>query len=268
MSPTNITLSSEAGSYDIISITSNTEWTARVDSDWLDLDQESGRNNGVIQISARSQNNSTTSRHTNVTISGGGLNRTVTVSQAGSSPILNVSPTDIYLGSGIGSSDILSISSNVEWSVSTDASWLSVTPTNGENNDIVTLTTVTENTLTSSRSEMLTISGGGLIRYINVTQNGSTPLLLVNPTNVTLGNSAGSSETISVTSNINWEVDVNSEWLTLSPVVGTENGIITLTARTENPTTNSRSSIVTIRGGGFSRTVTVTQAGSDPQERQ
>jgi hypothetical protein len=60
------------------------------------------------------------------------------------------------------------------WSVSDNATWLSVSPTAGSNNGSFTVS-ATANTGTAGRSGTVTVTGGGLQRTVAVTQNGTTP---------------------------------------------------------------------------------------------
>ncbi|MBP1674498.1 MAG: putative binding domain, N-terminal, partial [Bacteroidetes bacterium] len=65
-----------------------------------------------------------------------------------------------------------------------------------------------------------------------------------------------------IASNTNWTVTISETWLILSSNNGTGDATITVTVQ-NNPTANSRNSVVTVRATGVSDiTVTVTQAGS------
>jgi len=77
-------------------------------------------------------------------------------------------------------------------------------------------------------------------------------------------NQAASNTTVSVTSNITWNMPTsNVSWLTISnitPTTRTGNGSFRINAA-ENTGTASRSGTITVSGGGISRTITVTQQG-------
>nr|WP_321225369.1 polysaccharide lyase family 7 protein [uncultured Psychroserpens sp.] len=66
-------------------------------------------------------------------------------------------------------------------------------------------------------------------------------------------------QTITVTSNLNWTANEDVSWITISPSSGTNNGAISISVE-ENQNTNNRSGIVTVNGGNISRSVTITQA--------
>ena len=81
-----------------------------------------------------------------------------------------------------GESKSFTITSNVNWTVTDDKSWISVTPTSGSNNDSVEIT-VTKNTTFSARTGIVTVTGGSLTRTVNVNQDAGDPkanLVLIN----------------------------------------------------------------------------------------
>lgn len=84
---------------------------------------------------------------------------------------LTVTPTSLSLAAGAGSASV-AVSSNVTWSVTDNASWLTVSPAAGSGNGNFTVS-ATANSGTTSRSAVITVSGGSLSRTIQVTQSGS-----------------------------------------------------------------------------------------------
>jgi hypothetical protein len=119
-------------------------------------------------------NTGATSRSGVVTVSGGGLSRTITVNQASqpNDAFINVAPTSLSFNSGAASMNV-SVTSNVGWSVTDNQAWISVTPGSGANNGTIAVS-VTANSGTASRSGTVTVSGGGLSRTIAVTQAGQS----------------------------------------------------------------------------------------------
>ena len=106
-----------------------------------------------------------------MTVAGGGISQTVNVTQTGVETFLTISPASLNLGPNSGSIGTFSVSSNVNWSVNDDASWLSITPFSGSNNGTVTVMSSSANSSSSSRSATVSITGGGLTRTAIVTQN-------------------------------------------------------------------------------------------------
>ena len=85
------------------------------------------------------------------------------------------------------------------------------------------------------------------------------PNLSVSPTSYNFTASGGTSSTITVTSNQSWTVSSNASWLTTSRTNGSNNNTFTMTASANTSTSSSRSAIVTVAGGGITKTVSVTQ---------
>ena len=88
---------------------------------------------------------------------------------------LNVGVTDLNLGPDTGSSADFSIESNINWTVSSDESWLDIDPVSGSNDGLVSVTAASENTSSESRSTVITVSwsdGSGMTRSITVAQQG------------------------------------------------------------------------------------------------
>jgi poly(beta-D-mannuronate) lyase len=67
---------------------------------------------------------------------------------------------------------------------------------------------------------------------------------------------------ITITSNLNWTVSEATNWITITPSSGTNNGSINITVEA-NPTFNNRTGIVTVLGGDISRDITITQAAAE-----
>ena len=84
--------------------------------------------------------------------------------------------------------------------------------------------------------------------------------LAVSPASSSYTSSAGSA-TVNVTSNVGWTVSDNQSWLSTSLAGGSNNGSfqISVIANTE---ASSRTGTVTVTGGGITRTITITQAGT------
>ena len=71
---------------------------------------------------------------------------------------------------------------------------------------------------------------------------------------------ASGSYTFDVISNVSWTVSESSDFISVSPTTGSNDGTLTVTYL-ENDTTESRSGSVTVEGGGFVREHTLTQSG-------
>jgi glycosidase len=149
----------------------------------------------------------TTATFTNVAVTGG------------SSPTLSVSPTSLSVGSGAGNSTI-SVTSNTNWSVTDNQTWITVSPTSGSNNGSFSVS-VTANTGTA-RTGTVTVTAGSLTQTINVSQSapsaGAYYTIRNRWTNAYLydaGNNVGYGSTVA-NNNYKWEkvtVDATYFWL-------------------------------------------------------
>ena len=83
LSPTALSFASAASS-SAVNVTANVGWAVTDDQSWLGASPVSGSNNGSFTISATA-NTATTARTGTVTVSGGSLTRTLSVTQAGQS---------------------------------------------------------------------------------------------------------------------------------------------------------------------------------------
>jgi Carbohydrate binding module (family 35)/Viral BACON domain/Secretion system C-terminal sorting domain len=81
ISPSSLSVGSGAGSSNI-AVTANVSWTVSDDQTWITVSPTSGSNNGTVAV-AVTANTASTSRSGTVTITGGSITRTVTVTQAG-----------------------------------------------------------------------------------------------------------------------------------------------------------------------------------------
>jgi ABC-type molybdenum transport system ATPase subunit/photorepair protein PhrA len=174
--------------------------------------------------------------------------------------ILSVSPNTLNIAAANGSTASFNVTSNINWTVASNQTWLSVNPSNGSGNGTVTLTAEANPTI-SARTATVTLSGKDVkSQTVTVTQSPGEAILTVSPANIDIAPTAGDT-TITITSNTDWTVASNQTWLSVNPSNGSGNGTVTLTA--EANTTSARNAIVTISGKGVnSQTISVHQFGT------
>jgi hypothetical protein len=82
----------QGGDSSMFSVSANVPWTATDDADWLAVTPPSGVDDGTVTVAA-TENTSTASRSATVTVTGGGITRTATITQAGAQdPYLAAAP--------------------------------------------------------------------------------------------------------------------------------------------------------------------------------
>jgi hypothetical protein len=240
-------------------VTTTAAWTATSNSAWCTV-TPSGTGNGTL-TATYTANTGGSSRVANITVAVTGAPPViVTVTQAGTSPTLSVSPPNQNVTATAGNTSF-TVTSNSAWTVGSNAAWCTVTPS-GNGNGTITAT-YTQNIPITSRTANITVTVTGLAPVlVSVTQAAGSPTLAVTPQNQNVSAAAGNTN-FSVTSNSSWTVSSNSAWCTVTPS-GTSDGTIVATY-TLNPLTTSRIANITVTVAGVSPVVvTVTQSGSAP----
>jgi len=244
-------------------ITSNISWTVSSDQNWLSVNPASGTGNGTITVTAQA-NPTAATRTATVTVSGSGVtSQTVTVTQVAGTATLTVSTNNLNVASANGSIASFNVTSNINWTVSSDQSWLSVSPANGTGNGTITVTAEANPTV-ATRSANVTVSGTGVTsQTVTVTQSAGTVTLSVSPLSLDVAASEGSSSTFTITSNTGWVVLSNETWLKVSKPFGNGNSEVMVIAEA-NPTADERTGTIMVSAtGAGTQTVTVTQAAGE-----
>ena len=170
VTPPNRDVTSPAGST-TFTVTSNSAWTSSSSATWCTV-TSGGSGNGTINANY-TENMSVTQRVATITVMVSGLpNQTVTVTQAGATPTLAVSPGNQNVPASSGSTSF-SVTSNTTWTASSSAAWCTVDPSGTGNG---TLNANYEaNTTNLSRTANITVTVTGLApQVVTVTQAAST----------------------------------------------------------------------------------------------
>ena len=167
-------------------------WTIQNNNSWVHLSQTNGTGYPTISVTIDA-NNTAETRIATLTIDPG--NATHVITQQGIVGSLTVTQTSLTLESASNSSGQINVTSNISWTASDDASWLTVSPASGSNNGTITVTATSANTIENSRVATVTITGSGITRTVTVTQSGQsiTPELTVIPSSLTLSSASNSS---------------------------------------------------------------------------
>ena len=158
---------------DSFSITSNTSWSITSDQTWCIVSTSSGSDNATVMVNV-TENTSTSSRTATITVKAGDLSKTITITQAGANPTLQLNKSSMTFESSNGSISF-TITSNTSWSVTSNQTWCKVSTSSGSDNGTITVN-VSENTSTSSRTATITVKTGGLSQTFTVTQAGAKPV--------------------------------------------------------------------------------------------
>ena len=159
----------------------------------------------------------------------------------------------------------LSITSNLDWSVSSGSDWFSVTPTTGSGDGEITIT-IEENNTGEIRSEAITIESTNagdqeITKTIRLTQSDeSVPFLTVSDETVLFSNEFGESE-LTISSNTEWSASVNSEWIELDKTSGEGSDVVKVTVQANETIVDRDGIIVFSDGAGLDIEVAVIQEG-------
>ena len=159
----------------------------------------------------------------------------------------------------------ISVMSNLDWQVLDTNSWITVSPISGSGYGRFNIT-VSENTSGVIRTGEFTLEStnagdeNNISVSVIVSQSDTEPAeLTVSKTELELDASAQNSS-ISLTSNIDWIVETDKEWITVSPESGSINETLIITVEANEELTE-RSGVVTVSGGELSKSIHISQAG-------
>ena len=224
-------------------------WTATTGAAWLSITGgASGTGNGTVSYSVAA-NGTTSTRSGTLTIAG----QTFTVNQAAGCSY-SITPTATNVGSGASTGNVaVGTAASCPWTASSSAAWISITAgANGSGPGTVSYS-IAANTGTSSRTGSATIAG----QTFSVTQAGVPCNYALNPVSTTLGPAAGPGTVgVIAQSGCAWTAASGTAWITVtSGANGSGNGTVGFSV-TANPTTQSRSGVITIGGQAFNVTQT------------
>ena len=161
VTPGNQNVTSQPGSTNF-TVSSNTGWMASCMQSWCNC-TGSGSGNGSITANY-DVNTSILQRVATITVSASGVaSQTVTVTQAGAAPNLNVSPPSQTVAQTTGTTSF-TVTSNTSWTVSSDQTWCTVNPSGNGNGTISA--TYQANQTNVQRTANITVMANGLTAQI------------------------------------------------------------------------------------------------------
>src|SRR6185436_6279651 len=189
-------------------------------------------------------------------------------------PAIGASPASLSFTAETGTNpaaQTLSISNTgagtLTWIASSNAAWLTLSPSSGSGNGAVTLSVATGTMTPGTYSSAVTLTATGansvtIPASFTVT---APPAIGASPTTLsftaTQGGANPAPQTLSISNTgggtLNWTANETTPWLTLSTTGGTGNGSITLTATTGSLSVGTTSGTVTLSGGTGATPVTI-----------
>ncbi len=181
------------------------------------------------------------------------------VSKMDNPPSISVSSNKLNLPATANNDISLTIYSTVDWNIRSNQSWLTVNKTAGSDTAIIKLI-ATDNPAYSSRKTTLVVSGSGLPEIIiSVTQAATIPALSVSTDSLNSSYASNNQPSVTVYSNIGWNINSKYSWITPSVKSGSDTSLITFDV-SANRTINQRIDTVTVSGNDVqSRNIIITQ---------
>lgn len=178
ISPSSLSNYNASGGSKTITITSSGTWSVSTSQNWISFSRVTGTNGQTTVVTCDS-NSSFSPRSGLITFSCGTLTQTVNVYQDGVQPVITVDPTSISNVSSSGGTYQFSITSNCDWTITSD-SWITISGTSsGSGNRSNIQITVASNS-GSSRTGYIYVSdddGRAETATITISQSGTAPII-------------------------------------------------------------------------------------------
>ena len=223
VSDKNLTFAS-IGETQSITVESNIAWKVVADDyDWLTITPtkgELGATTMKIEAEANRENND---RKATVTLSGTGsddkVTAEITILQQNDGPYIILSESEIDVPS-VGCDKSVTIESNISWSASCSADWITLSPKSGNKGATTMQITIKSHSQETPRSATIKISNSeqGVSKEIKVTQ--FTPYIKTDKSSINFAATNNSAQTVVITTNLAWKISCDADWITVLPRVG------------------------------------------------
>ena len=229
------------------------------DWSWITPSKKSGeRGNSEFKL-VIAENKTVNKRNATITVQNliYNLSHDITITQKGEVPAISISKGSIT-ASVEGGKDVVTVTSNIPWTASCDADWVTLSHTKGEKRETSINVAIKANATTTDRTATVKITNSeyGITKEIKISQGKFVPELKVDVTEISTS-TAGETKPVKVTSNIPWTASCSADWVTLSQTKG-EKGETTLNITIKaNATTSDRSATVKISNSEYNKTATI-----------
>ena len=255
VNPTEVS-SDAAGTSVDVTVTSNVAWTAESADKWVTVSPDNGVAGETKVTVTVKKNNSEDARETTVNFSGEGAVATVAVSQFGKDVVTIDKKT--YAATPAGGSDAVKVTANTDWTATSSAEWVTVTPAEGAAGEATATVTVAPNAAAEAREAKVTFVAGEAKAEYTVSQEAVS--VTVSQSTVKVAGE-GAEATVTVTANAAWTATVDADWVTVDPIEGEAGAVEVTVAAEANDTEADRSATVTFAvNEDVTAVVTVSQA--------
>lgn len=221
-----------ASSY-TFSVSSNTSWNVTTEARWVTLNTLSGTGNSNVSYSVLA-NSGEHRRTATITVFNAdeGIMANFTLVQEAEQeyPYIKVEPNSFNVSWSGTSGNVISVSANCDYDITTDVAWITTNAASGSGNGSVSFTTLPNSG--SSDVGNIVLANSAVSKVVTV-QRQAVGKYLSASTNYISSSSTGGTFEVSVYSNVNWAVSVDTgeetpstHWLSAMPVSGSNDGIL------------------------------------------
>ena len=261
------TMNANGGSAQV-TVQTNRTWTATSDAAWITVDPASGISGNVTVSIKAAANDTFEQRSGKVTFKAENLTETFTLTEYAKKPASVSLSSDAFVFAADGGMNNLVVTSNVDWTATTQDSWLTVTPDSGISGASAVVIKADANTESEPRTGSIVFTGDDATTTLMVTQlapaSPEVPSLELSASTLTFSEEAGSND-ISVIASIAWRASSDSNWITLTPTSGEGGTVNVRISVTANSAEADRGGKVTFTAGDLVRTLIVNQKGKVPE---
>jgi hypothetical protein len=251
---------------------------------------------GTFTLTASFANLAAGSYSGTATISGGGVTKqvpvTLALTAATSTPAIGLNTTSLGFAGTVGganpSAQTIAVSNvgsgSLSWTASDNAAWLTLSPVSGTNSGSVSANVNLTGLAAGAYNAIVTVTASGvpakaLPVTLTITATTAGATIGFSPTSLTFTGAVGgtnpSAKPISISNTgggtLSWTASDNAAWLGLSPVSGTNSGVVTASVNMTGLAAGTYNGTITITGSGstnspqqipVSFTLTATTAGT------
>lgn len=256
----------EEGGEAEVSVSSNFAWTVSGVPDWMTCTPMEGTGEAMVTLTVRAiASEMSDAREADLVFGNGTTHAILHVSQS-REPQVNISVMPKIIDVDYeGGAKSVAVMCDGAWTASASEDWVTLDATQGEGNAELVVTVSENPTFELRQASVVLVSSSGMEAIITVRQDAApTPnpsFLEVTPSSFSFGKEGGSQE-LNISCNTEWKIDLNSDWLSVSEVLGDGNGTVVLTA-TANAIVEPRSLEFEIVSESLSQRVLVTQEAGD-----
>jgi len=245
-------------------VSSNTPWTIILSSgaDWLTVSPASSAASQLIaDVVVTAKDNAGDDRSATLTLKGENVSQTkvITIKQARAGKLFVTPMVEDY--AACGGPLTFTLQTNVPWEVRSSAGWLTFNRESGEPDPEGRTLTIIATAAPSNvleRTATVTVVAGDDEETFDVVQKGSFSVVEISSAFA----SAGESKSITIKTDLPWEVSADKDWITFDKTSGTGTGsaeAIVATAAANDGA--ARKATVTVSAGGVDKTFEVSQSG-------